>query len=80
MKWSLYIVTCSDGTLYTGITTDIQRRIEEHNALKGAKYVRGKVPVKLVYSEEYATMQEAARREWAVKKMTRADKLKLIKG
>jgi putative endonuclease len=80
MKWFLYIVTCSDGTLYTGITTDIQRRIEEHNALKGAKYVRGKVPVKLVYSEEYATMQEAARREWVVKKMRRADKLKLIKG
>ena len=73
-----YIVECNDKTLYTGYTTDVEARIKTHNSGKGAKYTRSRLPVKLVYFEEYETKSEAMSREYAIKKMTRANKLKLI--
>ena len=78
MSWSLYIIQCQDGSLYTGITTDISRRIKEHNAKKGAFYTQNKTPVKLVYQEEMANQSQARRREAEIKKLTRKQKLELI--
>ncbi len=76
----LYILECADGTLYTGITTDLTRRIEEHNSSKkGAKYTRTRRPVKLCYSEVCEDRSSASSREHAIKKMTRIQKLQLIK-
>ena len=73
------MVECRDGTLYSGITTDIDRRIKEHNeSLKGAKYTRAKRPVSLVYSEECANRSAASVREHAIKKLTREEKLALV--
>ena len=76
----VYIVKCSDETLYTGISTQLDRRIEEHNSSeKGAKYTRVRRPVELVYSEEYADRSAASKREYEIKKkMTRKEKLALI--
>jgi len=76
----VYILRCADDTLYTGITTELERRIDEHNGSdKGAKYTRMRRPVKLVYSEEYSDRSAASKREYAIKKkMSRAEKLKLI--
>lgn len=73
-----YIVECNDKSLYTGYTTDVVARIKTHNSGKGAKYTRSRLPVKLVYFEEHETKSEAMSREYAIKKMTRANKLKLI--
>ncbi|HIP54139.1 MAG TPA: GIY-YIG nuclease family protein [Sulfurimonas autotrophica] len=79
MKYYVYIIECSDKTLYTGITTDLQRRIFEHNYLeKGAKYTKIRRPVILVYNEEYENRSSASKREFAIKKLTRAEKLKLM--
>jgi putative endonuclease len=77
----VYILKCADNTLYTGISIDLERRIKEHNSSnKGAKYTRMRRPVILVYSEEYPDRSSASKREYEIKKkMTRADKLKLIK-
>lgn len=76
----IYIVQCVDNTLYTGITTELSRRIEEHNSSdKGAKYTRTRRPVKLVYSEEHTNRSHASKREYEIKKkMSRVEKLKLI--
>jgi len=75
----VYIVQCADKTLYTGITTDIERRIEEHNfSPKGAKYTKSRRPVKLVYSEEYPERSSASKREFYIKKMSRKEKVLLI--
>ncbi|MCK8826709.1 GIY-YIG nuclease family protein [Natroniella acetigena] len=76
----VYIVQCSDDTLYTGYTTDVNRRIKEHNQGKGAKYTRGRGPVKLCYTEDYTTRSQAQKREYIIKQLTRQQKLKLIKG
>lgn len=76
--WYLYILECADGTLYTGITDDVPRRLAQHSAGKGAKYTRGRGPLKLVYSEECGSHSEASKREYAVHRMPRAQKLKLI--
>ena len=78
----VYIVKCADATLYTGIATQLDRRIEEHNSSpKGAKYTRIRRPVKLVYSEEYADRSTASKREYEIKKkMTRKEKLTLIES
>ena len=75
-----YILRCSDDTLYTGWTTDLQRRIKTHNAKKGAKYTKNRTPVRLVYYEIYETKEEALRREYAIKQLSRSEKLKLIEG
>ena len=73
-----YVLRCNDGTLYTGWTTDLKKRVHAHNDGKGAKYTKSRTPVTLVYYEVYETKQEALRRESAIKKMSRSDKLKLI--
>ena len=74
-----YIVECADGTLYTGWTTNVQKRVKAHNEEKsGAKFTKAKRPVKLVYYEGYETKEEAMRREYAIKQMTRKQKLELI--
>lgn len=74
----VYILQCIDGTLYTGYTNDLNKRIQVHNSGKGAKYTRGRLPVKLVYSEEFNTKSEALKREYAIKLMKRKRKLELI--
>ena len=73
-----YIVECADGTYYTGWTTDVTARVAAHNARIGARYTRGRIPVQLVYREEYNEKQSAQRREVAIKRMTRAEKVQLI--
>ncbi len=73
-----YIVECNDGTLYTGWTNRLEERIQSHNEGTGAKYTRARLPVRLVYYEEYATKQEAMKREYAIKCLRRKDKLILI--
>jgi len=80
MGWHVYIVKCKDSSFYTGITTDLKRRLIEHNTnnLKGAKSLRGKRPVQLVYSEEYKEQTEARKREVAIKNWKRKYKLNLI--
>ncbi len=80
MKWYIYIVLCKDNSLYTGIATDITRRIKEHNNGKGAKSLRGKLPVKLVYNEQFFSRSSASKREFEIKKLERIDKLKLIRA
>lgn len=74
----IYILICSDNTLYTGWTNNIERRIKEHNLGKGAKYTRNRIPVKLCYYEEFETKQEAMSREYRIKQMSRKEKLDLI--
>ena len=73
-----YILSCADGTLYTGWTNDLDRRLAAHNAGKGGKYTRARLPVTLVYHEEFDTKEKAMSREYAIKQMTRAQKMKLI--
>lgn len=73
-----YIVKCSDNTLYTGWTTDLKRRLAAHNSGKGAKYTRSRLPVTLVYYEEHMTKQDAMRREYAIKQLSRPAKEALI--
>lgn len=75
----VYILMCSDDTLYTGWTTNLKHRVAVHNSGKGAKYTRSRRPVELVYYEEYDDKIEAQRRERAIKKLTRAEKETLIK-
>lgn len=79
--WYLYIIKCANGHLYTGITTDIDRRFSEHQASgpKAAKFLKGKGPLELVYQESLACRSSASKREIAVKKLTRAQKLVLLK-
>lgn len=75
----VYIIQCADDTLYTGITTDLDRRINEHNSSKlGAKYTKVRRPVKLVYSKEFENRSEASKEESRIKKLSRTEKLNLI--
>ena len=79
MSYFIYILRCADTTLYTGITTDLKRRVWEHNSTaKGAKYTKLRRPVTLVYSEESKTRSSASKREYAIKKLSRVEKLELI--
>lgn len=73
-----YILECADGSLYCGWTNDVHKRVEDHNARKGAKYTKARLPVKLVYYEAFETKEEACRREYEIKQLTRAQKMKLI--
>lgn len=73
-----YILRCADGTLYTGWTNDLPRRLLAHNAGTGAKYTRPRRPVILVYQESFDSKQDAMRREWEIKQLTRSQKLQLI--
>ena len=78
MNWQVYIIVCTDNSLYTGITTDIERRFSEHAGALGAKYFRGRRPGEVVYLEGGHTRSSASKREAAIKKLLRADKLRLI--
>ena len=73
-----YMLQCGDGTYYTGWTNDLDRRLKAHNEGKGGKYTRSRRPVRLVYYEEHETKQEAMRREWEIKQLTRAGKEDLL--
>lgn len=77
-SWKLYILRCRDGSLYTGITTDVEKRLAAHNAGKGAKYTRSRKPVDIVYQEQCDGHSQALRRELEVKALTKEEKLKLI--
>lgn len=76
--WLVYILECKDGTYYTGITDDLEKRITAHNSGKGAKYTKGRGPVKMVYSEKYLGRSEATKREGEIKKLNRKAKMKLL--
>jgi len=76
----VYILECSDHTLYTGITNDIEQRLAKHSSGKGAKYVRGRLPIKLVHQEQYETKSEALKREIAIKALPKSEKIDLING
>ena len=75
-----YILECADGSLYCGWTDDLVKRLHAHNAGKGAKYTRSRLPVKLVWHEEFATKEEAMSREWHIKRLRREQKLQLIRS
>lgn len=76
--WFVYILRCSDGTLYTGVTLDLARRCRQHNAGTASRYTRSRLPAKLVYREEQPGQGMALKREASVKRLTRRDKLALI--
>lgn len=76
-SWFVYLLRCADGTLYAGITTDLDRRLAAHNAGVGARYTRARRPVELIHTEPAADRAEASRREAAIKKLSRAAKLAL---
>lgn len=76
-NYFVYLLRCSDGTLYTGTTNDLRRRVQRHNAGKGARYTAGRRPVALVYVENCASRSEALRREAALRKLSRRQKLSL---
>lgn len=77
--WFVYIVECADNSYYTGITDDVGRRLETHNAGRGAKYTRSRRPVALIYSEPYRNKGAALRREHSIKQMSRTQKEQLIR-
>jgi len=76
--WYLYIVECRDGTFYTGITTDIKKRIDAHNSGRGAKYTRGRGPVKLMHIRKYVDRSAASKAEYKIKKLKRGKKIRMI--
>src|SRR5579872_167872 len=76
--WTVYVLKCQTGQLYTGCTTDLQRRVREHNLGVGSKFTRSRLPVSVVYKERLASRSEALRRENAIKAMRRSEKLLLV--
>ena len=80
MNWIVYILKCADGTLYTGITNDLDRRMREHEAGQGAKYTRGRGPFQLVYNEVFRGRGQASKREIEIKSLDREQKLRLVSG
>jgi predicted GIY-YIG superfamily endonuclease len=79
-QWHVYILECADGSLYTGVAVDVTARVAVHNAGKGAKYTRGRLPVMLVYQETVGERGAALRREAAIKRLRAEDKRRLIQG
>lgn len=77
-RWFVYNLRCADGTFYTGMTDDVIRREAVHNSGKGAKYTRGRTPVQVVYSEECESYSAALKREYAIKKLRRQEKIELL--
>ena len=77
MPWYVYVLGCGDGTLYTGITTDVQHRLTVHRSGKGAKYTRGRGPLELLFQEEQPDKSTALRREYQIKQLSKLQKLKL---
>ena len=80
MSYYVYLLRCRDGSLYAGYTDDPERRVKVHNSGKGSKYTRSRLPVELVYREEHPDKSSALRRECQLKRLSRAEKLKLIEG
>jgi len=80
MSWVCYLLECADGTLYCGITNDLDKRLAAHNAGEGAKYTRGRAPVNLVFSESCADKSTALKREMEIKRLPRTEKLALVKA
>lgn len=80
MKNYVYILECKDKSLYTGWTNDLEARLKAHNSGTGAKYTRGRIPCTMIYYEEFETKQEAMKREYEIKHMSKAQKLSIIKG
>ena len=78
--WYLYILRCGDNTLYTGITTDVEKRLEAHRSGRGAKYTRGRAPLELVYRETCGSHSDALKREAEIKKLSRQAKEQLVKS
>lgn len=76
----VYMVRCVDGSLYTGVAIDVEKRVARHNLGKGSKYCRSRLPVQLVYTEELGSFSLALKREYAIKRMTRSSKEHLIRG
>ena len=74
----VYVLECADGTFYTGYTTDVERRVREHDDGEGAKYTRGRTPVELVYSEAHDSRSAAMSREYELKQLSRAEKERLV--
>jgi putative endonuclease len=74
----VYVLSCADGSLYTGYTTDVERRVAEHNAGEGAKYTRGRTPVAVVHTESFDTKSAAMAREYEIKQLSRAGKERLV--
>ncbi|RLB69117.1 MAG: GIY-YIG nuclease family protein [Deltaproteobacteria bacterium] len=77
-NWQVYILRCGDDTFYTGITNDLEKRIQTHNEKRGARYTRSRLPVTLVFQEESTSRSAASQREIVIKKLTRAQKMSLI--
>lgn len=77
-QWKVYILRCGDGSLYTGVTTDVSARLEAHRSGRGAKYTRSRLPLELVYTEDCPDKVTAFQREWQIKHLTREEKLKLL--
>lgn len=78
--WIVYILKCSDNTFYTGVTNDLQKRVEQHNSGKGAKYTRSRIPVKVVYRENVPGKGQALKREHMIKQLRRSEKISLIEA
>ena len=78
-NWVVYILSCVDGSFYTGITNELKRRIKEHETGKGAKYTRGRTPLKLVYTEKHKDRSSALKREFEIKTLKKSEKAGLIK-
>ncbi|AKU06376.1 GIY-YIG nuclease family protein [Haloferax sp. Atlit-12N] len=76
----VYVIECSDGSLYTGYTTDVERRVAEHDAGEGAKYTRGRTPVELVHVEEFDSKSAAMSREYEIKQLRRREKQRLVES
>jgi len=76
--WSVYIIECNDGTLYTGISIDVKKRVLIHNKGKGAKYTKNRLPVKLMYEKEIGNRSDASKEEYRIKKLSRINKLALF--
>lgn len=77
-KWYVYLLRCSDGTLYCGISNDVEKRCKVHNSGRGAKYTRSRLPVRVVYKEEVSDKSAALKREYAIKKLSKVQKEKMI--
>ena len=78
MNWLVYMLECSDNSIYTGITNNLEERLKTHQSGNGAKYLRGRLPIKLVYKENLINRSEATKRETYIKKMSKKEKKKLI--
>ena len=78
MHWLVYMLECSDNSIYTGITNNLENRLKKHQSGDGAKYLRGRLPIKIIYKELFINRSEATKREISIKKMSKKEKKKLI--